>query len=74
MIKNTKTFISFVAIAMTWLSSMSVAQERVSIGAVEMPAAKNSSAFKEVQKRLGRWEGMMRQSISDRDKIGRAHV
>ena len=41
MIKNTKTFISFVAIAMTWLSSMSVAQERVSIGAVEMPAAKN---------------------------------
>jgi len=67
MIKNTKTFISFVAIAMTWLSSMSVAQERVSIGAVEMPAAKNSSAFKEVQKRLGRWEGMMRQSISDRD-------
>jgi len=67
MIKNAKTFIPFVAIAITWLSSMSVAQERVSIGALEMPAAKNSAAFKEVQKRLGRWEGMMRQSISDRD-------
>lgn len=67
MIKNTKTFISLVAIAITYLSSVSVAQEQGSIGVVEMPAVNNSAAFKEVKKRLGRWEGMMRQSISDRD-------
>ena len=67
MIKNTKTFISLIAIAITYLSSVSVAQEQGSIGVVEMPAVNNSAAFKEVKKRLGRWEGMMRQSISDRD-------
>ena len=53
MIRNAKTFIPFVAIAITWLSSMSVAQERVSIGAVEMPAAKIVRLLKGYKSVLG---------------------
>lgn len=58
---------SLAAITATLMISTAAAQEPVSIGVVEMPAVNNSAAFKEVKKRLGRWEGTMRQSISDRD-------
>lgn len=67
MFKNERSVSSLATVTAAFLISTATAQEQVTIGAVEMPAANNSAAFKEVKKRLGRWEGMMRQSISDRD-------
>jgi hypothetical protein len=67
MFKNKRSVGSLVAFTVAFMISTATAQEQVSIGVVEMPAVNNSAAFKEVKKRLGRWEGMMRQSISDRD-------
>ena len=67
MFKNKHYFSSLAAVAAALMISKATAQEPVSIGVVEMPAVNSSAAFKEVKKRLGRWEGMMRQSISDRD-------
>jgi hypothetical protein len=67
MFKKVHLIGSLTALVAALAISTTSAQEQVSIGAVEMPSANNSAAFKEVKKLLGRWEGMMRQSISDRD-------
>ena len=67
MFKNKRSVGSVAAVTVAFMISTATAQEQGSIGVVEMPAVNNSAAFKEVKKRLGRWEGMMRQSISDRD-------
>ena len=38
--------------------------ESVVIGDVEMPELESSDAFKQVKKKLGRWEGQMTQGLT----------
>ena len=40
------------------------ADEPVAIGEVTMPAVENSAAFKQVEKKLGKWEGKMTQGAT----------
>ena len=40
------------------------ADEPVVIGEVTMPAVQSSAAFKQVKKKLGKWEGKMTQGLT----------
>ena len=44
--------------------SAHAADEPVVIGEVTMPAVENSAAFKQVEKKLGKWEGKMTQGAT----------
>jgi len=44
--------------------SAHAADEPVVIGEVTMPAVQSSAAFKQVQKKLGKWEGKMTQGLT----------
>jgi len=44
--------------------SAHAADEPVVIGEVTMPAVENSAAFKQVEKKLGKWEGKMTQGLT----------
>ena len=44
--------------------SAHAADEPVVIGKVTMPAVENSAAFKQVEKKLGKWEGQMTQGLT----------
>ena len=45
-------------------ASAQAADEPVVIGEVTMPAVENSAAFKQVEKKLGKWEGKMTQGAT----------
>ena len=58
-----KLYISLMAGVMVAVSAHA-AGEPVVIGEVAMPAVENSAAFKQVEKKLGKWEGKMTQGLT----------
>ena len=58
-----KLYLSLMAGLMVALSAHA-ADEPVVIGEVTMPAVQSSAAFKQVQKKLGKWEGKMTQGLT----------
>ena len=58
-----KLYVSLMAGLMAALSAYA-ADEPVVIGEVTMPALQSSAAFKQVQKKLGKWEGKMTQGLT----------
>ena len=58
-----KLYVSLMAGLMTALSAHA-ADEPVVIGEVTMPAVQSSAAFKQVKKKLGKWEGKMTQGLT----------
>ena len=58
-----KLYISLMAGVMVAVSAHA-ADEPVVIGEVAMPAVENSAAFKQVEKKLGKWEGKMTQGLT----------
>ena len=58
-----KLYMSLMAGLMTALSAHA-ADEPVVIGEVTMPAVQSSAAFKQVKKKLGKWEGKMTQGLT----------
>ena len=58
-----KFYMSLMAGVMLAVSAHA-ADESVVIGEVTMPAVENSAAFKQVEKKLGKWEGEMTQGLT----------
>ena len=58
-----KLYLGLVAGVMVAVSAHA-ADEPVVIGEVTMPAVENSAAFKQVEKKLGKWEGKMTQGLT----------
>lgn len=58
-----KLYVSLLAALMAALSAHA-ADEPVVIGEVTMPAVQSSAAFKQVKKKLGKWEGKMTQGLT----------
>ena len=58
-----KLYVSLMAGLRTALSAHA-ADEPVVIGEVTMPAVQSSAAFKQVKKKLGKWEGKMTQGLT----------
>lgn len=58
-----KLYVGLVAGVMAAVSAQA-ADEPVVIGDVTMPAVENSAAFKQVEKKLGKWEGKMTQGAT----------
>ena len=60
-IKITIVSLFFIILPFTTLSADT---EKTVIGAVEMPEVQNSDAFKQIKKKLGKWEGTMTQNLT----------
>ena len=58
-----KRYVSLMAGLMAALSAHA-SDEPVVIGEITMPAVQGSAAFKQVQKKLGKWEGKMTQGLT----------
>ena len=58
-----KLYLSLMVCLMVAVSAHA-ADEPVVIGEVTMPAVQSSAAFKQVQKKLGKWEGKMTQGLT----------
>ena len=58
-----KLYVCVMASVMVAVSAQA-ADEPVVIGKVTMPAVENSAAFKQVEKKLGKWEGKMTQGLT----------
>ena len=58
-----KFYVGLMAGVLTAVSAQA-ANEPVVIGEVTMPAVESSAAFKQVQKKLGKWEGRMTQGLT----------
>jgi hypothetical protein len=58
-----KLYMSLMAGVMVAVSAHA-ADEPVVVGEVTMPAVENSAAFKQVEKKLGKWEGKMTQGLT----------
>ena len=58
-----KLYVSLLAALMAALPAHA-ADEPVVIGEVTMPAVQSSAAFKQVKKKLGKWEGKMTQGLT----------
>ena len=57
------TIVSLFSIALPF-TTLSADTEKTVIGAVEMPEVQNSDAFKQIKKKLGKWEGKMTQNLT----------
>ena len=57
------TIVSLCSIALPF-TTLSADTEKTVIGAVEMPEVQNSDAFKQIKKKLGKWEGKMTQNLT----------
>ena len=58
-----KFYVGLMAGVLTAVSAQA-ANEPVVIGEVTMPAVESSAAFKQVEKKLGKWEGRMTQGLT----------
>ena len=58
-----KFYVGLMAGVLTAVSA-NAADEPVVIGEVTMPAVESSAAFKQVEKKLGKWEGRMTQGLT----------
>ena len=58
-----KFYVGLMAGVLTAVSAHA-ADEPVVIGEVTMPAVESSAAFKQVEKKLGKWEGKMTQGLT----------
>ena len=58
-----KLYVGLMAGVLTAVSAQA-ANEPVVIGEVTMPAVESSAAFKQVEKKLGKWEGRMTQGLT----------
>ena len=58
-----KSYVGLMAGVLTAVSAQA-ANEPVVIGEVTMPAVESSAAFKQVEKKLGKWEGRMTQGLT----------
>ena len=58
------TMISLFAIALPF-TTLTADVEKTVIGGVEMPEVQNSDAFKQIKKKLGKWEGKMTQNFQN---------
>ena len=59
----TKLYVSLMAVVLATMSAHA-ADEPIVIGDITMPAVQSSTAFQQVQKKLGKWEGKMTQGLT----------
>ena len=59
----TKLYVGLMAVVLATMSAHA-ADEPIVIGDITMPAVQSSTAFQQVQKKLGKWEGKMTQGLT----------
>ena len=59
----TKLYVSLMSVVLATMSAHA-ADEPIVIGDITMPAVQSSTAFQQVQKKLGKWEGKMTQGLT----------